>query len=342
MNHNNHHSDFRFAIIGCGKIAERHANILQHHGKIVAVCDVVSERANNLAALFGSHSYHDVDEMFNVENNIDIVAVCSPNGLHAEHSILAMKNGSQVVCEKPMALTHSDCLDMLSVAEKYKKKIFVVKQNRYNPPVVQLKKWMESSALGKILSVQVNGFWNRNPSYYHDSWKGSLVLDGGTLFTQFSHFIDLMFWLFGDMNVEHAMLENQHHKNIIDFEDSGNVNLKFTSGAIGSINYNVNAYLKNMEGSITVFGEKGTVKIGGQYLNELEYYCIEGVDKISLPSGNPANQYGNYSGSMSNHDLFYQHVIDVLRQNKSMNPGVVEAVKTVALIESIYKWRKTS
>ncbi len=340
MSHIEHKNSLRFAIVGCGKIAERHASIMLQHGQVIAVCDIIKQKADTLAQKYHSNTYSDLEEMLNVEKNIDVLAVCTPNGLHAQHSILGMEHGSNVICEKPMALSREDCLKMISVSEKRNKKIFVVKQNRYNPPVVQLKKWMDIGALGRILQVQVNGFWNRTDEYYNDSWKGTADMDGGTLFTQFSHFVDLMVWLFGDMKVESVMMENSNHKGIIEFEDSGSVHVRFNSGAIGSLNYNVNAYMKNMEGSIFVFGERGTVKIGGQYLNELEYHSVDGIDQIYLPSGNPANQYGNYTGSMSNHDKVYQNVVDVLEGNSMMDTSVFEAMKTVEIIEEMYKRRK--
>jgi predicted dehydrogenase len=337
MSIQNNINTLRFAIIGCGRIAERHASIMQQFGKIIAVCDIQKSKAEDLAAKYNSNAYQNASEMFQAEPEIQMVAICSPNGLHADHTLLSMENGADVICEKPMALKLSDCHTMKSASEKSGRKIFVVKQNRYNPPIVQLKKWLDDGYLGRILSVQVNAFWNRDPAYYHNSWKGTQDLDGGTLFTQFSHFVDIMYWLFGDMQVEHAMLDNLNHKGIIDFEDTGSVNVRFATGALGNINYNVNSHQKNMEGSVTVFAEKGTVKIGGQYLNELEYHSIDGIEKIHLPSGNKANEYGSYTGSMSNHELVYQNVIDVLQGQSEMTTSLSDAMKTVEIIEEIYK-----
>jgi len=271
------------------------------------------------------------------EKDIDVVSVCSPNGLHAAHSIKVLQAGFHVLCEKPMAIHAQDCGEMIQAAEKSNKRLFAIKQNRYNPPVAAVKKIIEEGRLGKINSVQLNCFWNRNPDYYHNSWKGTLKLDGGTLFTQFSHFIDLLYWIAGDVQEVQAYMGNFVHQGIIEFEDTGVVILRFNSGAIGSINYTVNSYNKNMEGSLTLFGEKGTVKIGGQYLNELEYQQIEGYSIQDLPEGNKPNNYGNYVGSMSNHDKVYDNVIDVLQNNASITTSAFEGLKTVEIIEKIYK-----
>ena len=196
---------------------------------------------------------------------------------------------------------------------------------------------MDEGRLGRISSVQLSCFWNRNPDYYRNSWKGTLKLDGGTLFTQFSHFIDLLYWIVGDIDTVQAYMGNFDHENTIEFEDAGVVIVKFVDGAIGTINYTVNSHGRNMEGSLTLFGDKGTVKIGGQYLNELEYQNIEGYRVEDLPEGNKANNYGNYQGSMSNHDKVYENLVEVLRNNAPISTSSFEGLKTVEIIEKIYK-----
>ena len=167
-------------------------------------------------------------------------------------------------------------------------------------------------------------------------------MDGGTLFTQFSHFVDLLYWMFGDLKRAFAITSNFAHKDIIEFEDTGVVALEFYSGTIGTINYTVNSYNKNMEGSLTIFAEKGTVKIGGQYLNELEYQSIEGFEFTDLPKGNTANNYGTYVGSMSNHDKVYKNLIEVLQNGSAISTSSFEALKTVEIIEKIYNAAKLS
>ncbi len=326
-----------FAIIGCGRIAQRHAEHINNKGRLVAVCDIVTERADELAAKYDAKAYYNIDNLLQNEKAIEVVAICTPNGLHAAHSIQSLRSGLNVVCEKPMALTSHDCGQMIQAAELANKRLFAIKQNRYNPPVQAVKKLIDEERLGKIYSIQLSCFWNRNSDYYKDSWKGSIDLDGGTLFTQFSHFIDLLYWMIGDVKNVNAYMSNYGHKNIIDFEDTGVVILEFSNGAIGTINYTVNSYEKNMEGALTIFGEKGSVKIGGQYLNELEYQNIENYRIPDLPQGNKPNNYGTYLGSMSNHDKVYDNLVEVLQKNAAITTSSYEGLKTVEIIEKIYR-----
>jgi len=331
-------AEINFGIIGCGRIGNRHAEHISQIANLAAVCDINYESAKALGTKYGVPYYEDIDEMLSEKNNnIDVVSVCTPNGLHAEHSIKAFKAGKHVLCEKPMALTVKDCENMIKEAEDANKRLFVVKQNRFNPPVEELKRIIYNNLLGEIYSIQLNCFWNRNMDYYKNStWKGSKRLDGGTLFTQFSHFIDLLYWLFGDIADVNAYMGNFAHKDIIEFEDTGVVILRFDNGALGTINYTVNSYNKNMEGSLTVFGEKGTIKVGGQYLNVVEYQNIEGYEIKDLKESKPANNYGFYQGSMSNHDKTIKNVVDVLN-NKGVNAVTgLEGLKTVQIINKIY------
>lgn len=330
-----------FALIGCGRIAQRHAEHINNSGNLVAVCDIVEQKAGDLAKKYNAEAYDDIENMLNNKSLlIDVVAICSPNGLHAEHSILALKAGYHVLCEKPMAISVSDCGNMIQEAEKANKRLFAIKQNRFNPPVAAVKEAIEGGKLGKIYSVQLSCFWNRNEDYYLNSWKGTNLMDGGTLFTQFSHFIDLLYWIIGDVRRAYALTGNFAHQNIIEFEDTGVVALEFYNGALGTINYTVNSFGKNMEGSLTIFGEKGTVKIGGQYLNELEYQNIQDFKIENLPAGNTANNYGTYQGSMSNHDRIYENVVDVLSNGGSISTSAFEGLKTVEIIDKIYQSAK--
>ena len=329
-------SGLRFALIGCGRIANRHAEHINNFAQLVAVCDVDKEKADTLAEQYGAKAYYSLEDLLANEKDIDVASICTPNGLHAQHSITSLKAGVHVLCEKPLATNVHDCGDMIKTAEMYNKRLFAIKQNRFNPPVAAVKKAIDEGRLGKIYSVQLSCFWNRNPQYYENSWKGTKGLDGGTLYTQFSHFIDLLYWLIGDVKTANAFMGNYDHKDIIEFEDTGAVILEFYNGAIGTVNYTVNSYGKNMEGSLTIFGEKGTVKIGGQYLNEMEYQNIEGYKIENLPEGNKANSYGAYQGSMSNHDHVYRNLIDVLSNNASISTSAFEGLKTVEIIDKIY------
>jgi UDP-N-acetyl-2-amino-2-deoxyglucuronate dehydrogenase len=326
-----------FAIIGCGRIAQRHAEHITARGRLSAVCDIECGRAADMASEHEANPYNSVEVMLEAEPEIDVVAICSPNGLHKEHSIAALEAGCHVLCEKPMALSSRDCGEMIKTAERRNRRLFVVKQNRFNPPIAALKEAIENGALGRLYSLQLSCFWNRNSDYYKDSWKGSRDLDGGTLFTQFSHFIDLLYWMVGDVDEVSALVANLGHQGVIEFEDTGVVALKFQNGVLGTINFTVNSYGQNMEGSLVVFGEKGTVKIGGQYLNELEYQRIEGHEIEMTSSTRAANDYGGYQGSMSNHDKVYDNVIDVFVNGASISTNSFEALKTVEIIERIYR-----
>ena len=326
----------KIGILGCGRIGGRHAGHIHRLATLSAVCDINEARATSLGREYEVPSVTDLASFLTHE--MDVVAVCTPNGLHAEHTIKALNAGFHVLCEKPMAIRSSDCEEMIKTAERNNRRLFIVKQNRFNPAIEAVKAKIEAGDFGQIYSIQLNCFWNRNFAYYqHSDWKGSQTLDGGTLFTQFSHFIDLLYWMIGDVEEATALINNYAHRGVIDFEDTGVVTLKFKNGVLGTVNYTVNAYQKNMEGSITIFGEKGTVKVGGQYLNKLEYQSFEGEEIGALRAGNPANEYGEYQGSMSNHDKVYENLIDVLSYGGSIATNGLEGLKTVEIIEKIYK-----
>jgi UDP-N-acetyl-2-amino-2-deoxyglucuronate dehydrogenase len=326
------------AVLGVGHIGIQHVKHANNLGNLVAVCDIKQDKATVVAEQYKCKSYFSIDELLANEKNLDLMAVCTPNGLHTEHTIKALKAGCNVLCEKPMATTVRDCERMIHTAEETNRRLFIVKQNRFNPPVKAVKKVIEEGKLGNILNVQVNCFWNRNREYYTGSdWRGKLTMDGGTLFTQYSHFIDLLYWFVGDVEEVRAFTENYLHKDVVEFEDTGVVVLRFANGALGTINFTIDSFGKNMEGSITLFGEKGTVKVGGQYLNLLEYQSIDGYEITGLEPGNPPNTYGMHKGSMSNHDKVYQNVIDVLVHGGSITTDLLDGLKTVQIIEKIYK-----
>ena len=329
--------ELNFAIVGCGRIAQRHAEHIANNGKLIAVCDIIKEKASILASQYEAKHYTSIDEMLQQEPAIDVVSICSPNGLHALHSIKSLRAGFHVLCEKPMAITVHDCGEMIKEAEMANRRLFAIKQNRFNPPVAAVKEAIDKGILGKIYSIQLSCFWNRNEDYYANSWKGTRDLDGGTLFTQFSHFVDLLYWMIGDVKSASGFMNNFAHKGMIEFEDTGVVALEFYNGAVGTINYTVNSHQKNMEGSLTIFAENGTVKIGGQYLNELEYQNIKDFEFKDLPAGNIANNYGTYTGSMSNHDKIYANLVDVLNNRSAISANSFEGLKTVEIIDKIYK-----
>lgn len=328
----------RFAIIGCGAIATRHAIHIQHFGELVAVCDLVEERALALADQYQVPYYLTIEELISRETTIDVVVICTPNGLHAAQSVLALRQGYHVLVEKPMALAAADCETMLQAAIASGKQLFTVMQNRFNPPVQAVKKLLDAGSFGRLYSVQATCFWNRDQSYYQpSSWHGNKALDGGVLFTQFSHFIDLLYWFFGEVDTVMSVMDNMAHQTCSELEDVGAVVLRFKNGMIGTIHFSVNSFQTNREGSLTISGEKGIVKIGGEYLNTIEYAEFQDAVLPALPAGAGVNDYGTYRGSMSNHEQVYQNLVATLHQGTPFYADTMDGLKTVEIIEKIYQ-----
>jgi predicted dehydrogenase len=329
-----------FGIIGCGAIAERHAKHISEHpeAKLTAVYDIKTEKAQKLGSKFNVQNCTSLNELLN-KTDIDVISVCTPNGVHYQCTLDILNAGKHAIVEKPMALKREHCEEMIEAALKNNRQLFVVKQNRFNPPIQALRNLIDGNKLGKIFAVMVNCFWNRNEKYYKNSdWKGMKDADGGTLFTQFSHFVDIFYYLFGDVQNIQGVIKNCNHQGMIEFEDSGCFTFTFTkSGALGSLNYTTSAYEQNMEGSITVFSENATIKIGGQYLNVLEYQKTMDFDIIDLPLSNKENDYGFYKGSMSNHDKMIANVIDTLKGRSTIMTNAIEGMKVVNIIENMYK-----
>ena len=330
-------SIIKFGIIGFGKIGPRHKQKIEENDNcnLIAICDIDKNKIckidDNNIQLYTDY------KMMLANKDIDVVSICTPNYLHAQMTIDALNAGKHVICEKPMALSTKGCEKMIEASKQNKQHLFIVKQNRYNPPVEAVKKLLNEDRLGNIINVAVNCYWNRNKDYYNSSdWKGIKSKDGGALFTQFSHFIDLMYWFAGSVKSVYAFAKNYNHPEI-EIEDTGVVAIKFINGAMGTINFTNCAYGKNMEGSITIFGEKGTVKIGGQYLNTLEYQKIEDFVITNLPEGRDSNDYGTYKGSMSNHHKVYENVVDVLHNNRDIDVDGIDGMQTVKIVEAIYK-----
>lgn len=328
----------RFAIIGCGAIAARHAIHIKNYGELVAVCDLQEEKALAFAHPFQVPYYLTMEELISSESTIDVVVICTPNGLHASQSVQALRQGHHVLVEKPMALTVADCETMLQAAAAAGKQLFTVMQNRFNPPVQAIKKLLDAGSFGQIYSVQVTCFWNRDQHYYQSSsWRGSKAMDGGILFTQFSHFIDLLYWFFGEVDTVMSVMDNMAHQSCSELEDVGGVVLRFKSGIIGTIHFSVNSFQTNREGSITISGEKGMVKIGGEYLNTIDYAEFQDAVLSVLPAGADVNDYGTYRGSMSNHDQVYQNLVATLQKGTPFYADTMDGLKTVAIIEKIYQ-----
>lgn len=326
---------YKFAIIGCGRIASKHAeNLIAVGGILKAVCDIIPQKADTLATRYGAKAYYSLDELLSNELDIDIVSICTPNGFHAEHSIKSLQAGKHVLCEKPLCITSAAAWQMIETEKFSRRKLFVVKSTRFNPLLQDLKYLVTEGRLGNIYSFQLSCFWDRPDEYYTD-WRGKLFPDGGTLYTQFSHYIDALLWLLGDLEKATGYAANKAHQQIIEFEDTGVVAIELQNNVLGTINWSVNAYKKNCEISLSLICEKGTIILGGEYLNELRYQNLEKPYEFHNPSLQ-SNNYGFYKGSMSNHKEVYENLVNAL-QNNSPFISAFDGLRTVEAIEKIYK-----
>ena len=327
----------RFAIIGCGRIAERHIVQATRTGIVTAVCDIIPGKALRWSKALSCPAFHSLNELLAEPDIFDWAVICTPNGWHAQQSIACLEAGKNVLVEKPMCLTESDAQRLKAAAEKNGKSIVVVKQNRFNPPVIWLRNSLDKGTFGQVLGFQMNALWHRPPAYFQESdWRGTLSLDGGALYTQFSHFIDLLIWLFGMPETIGGTCSNLHHPTI-ETEDNGIIWMNMKNGLTGSFHYSLNTYRENLEGSLTVWGTNGQCKIGGQYLNKLIYAETqqEGITSPLLTAA-PSNDYGTYQGSMSNHDKVYDELLLKEAGQSHQLPAMDESIQTVALIEHIY------
>ena len=331
----------KFAVVGAGHIGKRHAEMISRNeeSELVAIADIRSKEECD-ATRFEVPFFKSVDELLDSDLAYDVVCVCTPNGLHADQSIKALEKKKHVVCEKPMGLSKDNCEKVIFKSLQMSKQVFCVMQNRYSPPSQWIKSIVEDKIIGDTFMVQLNCYWNRDERYYKaGGWKGTTDLDGGTLFTQFSHFIDIMYWLFGDIENIQGKFADFTHKESTDFEDSGFVSFDFINGGMGALNYSTAVANQNLESSMTIIGSKGSVKIGGQYMNEVEVCNIENYEMPKLAASNPANDYGPYKGSAANHNYIIENVVDTLKGRNTATTNALEGLKVVEIIERIYNVR---
>ena len=333
----------KFSVIGFGRIGQRHAKIIQEFEgtELLSVTDTDSNQFEFIKKLELKNisSFNSIDEFLQKDHNqSDIITIATPNRFHTEYAVKFLQKRYHVLIEKPMGLSVIDCEEVLKAEAESGRKVFVVKQNRYSPPSEWLKELVDKKVIGDTLIVQLNCYWNRDSRYYASSnWKGTKELDGGALFTQFSHFIDIMFWVFGDIKNPKAVVKNFTHPDLRGFDDSGLAQFEFENGGIGSINYSTSCWDKNMESSITVVGTKGCLKIGGQYMNEIEYCHIEGHEKPDLPKTNSPNDYGTYKGSAANHHYVFENIVNTLSGKAKPTATSSEGIKVVSIIQRIYE-----
>ena len=331
----------KFAVVGAGHIGKRHAEMIKREdeAELIALVDIRSQK-ECAAEDFDVPFFSSIEELLDSALNIDVVNICTPNGLHAAQSLKALEHKKHVVCEKPMGLSKDNCEKIIFKALEVSRQVFCVMQNRCSPPSQWIKSLITDGIMGEIFMVQLNCYWNRDNRYYKKGgWKGTQELDGGTLYTQFSHFIDIMYWLFGDIDNIQGKFKDFIHQDSTDFEDSGFVSFDFVNGGMGSLNYSTAVANQNLESSMTIIGENGSVKIGGQYMNDVEICNIKDYEMPVLAASNPANDYGPYKGSAANHNYVISNVIDGVKGRKSPTTNALEGMKVVEIIERIYKVR---
>lgn len=327
-----------FGLVGCGRIAKRHSELLGHNqidnASLVAVCDIDEEKAKKIGKQFNVPYYIDMDEMMQKES-IDVVSVLTESGYHAKHVINLAKYGKHIVVEKPMALTLDDADAMIEACDENNCKLFVVKQNRFNVPVVKLREAMDEKRFGKLVLGTIRVRWCRDQNYYDQAWwRGRWDMDGGVLTNQASHHVDLLEYMMGD--VESVFAKSITALVNIEAEDTAVVTLKFKNGALGIIEATTAVRPKDLEGSISILGETGTVEIGGFAVNKMLHWNftheIDGDDEVMEKySVNPPNVYG------FGHQAYYEHVVDSILNNKKQLVDGLVGRKSLELISAIYE-----
>jgi UDP-N-acetyl-2-amino-2-deoxyglucuronate dehydrogenase len=327
----------KFAVIGCGSIGKRHVAVIdsESQAELIAICDIDEKKCKELSELYNVVYYTDYKKML-AEIKVDFVNIATPHADHAPMAIEVAKAKMNILVEKPMSLSTVEGERMIQAAKDNHVKLYVVKQNRFNIPIKLTKEALDMKKLGRIFMVKCDVLWNRYDGYYNESpWRGKKATEGGAVYTQASHFIDLLIWWFGDVVKSTGIIDTKNHT--IEIEDCGSAVLNFSSGAICSFNWTTCVYNKNYEGSITIIGEFGTIKIGGQYLNKIEYWDVrafplqEGIDFTDKP-----NSYGKYQGTSSNHDKVISSIIANLKKENDDVVEGAEGLKSISAIEMIY------
>ncbi|RIJ41978.1 Gfo/Idh/MocA family protein [Pontibacter oryzae] len=333
----------RFVVIGVGHIGKRHAVLIMANPACQLVALIDNREGFSLSSEFTDvPKFASLDEFILSEIPAEVLCVCTPNYLHYTHTLRGLALGLHVVCEKPMALAATHSQHMIATAKAAGKHIFCVMQNRYSPPAVWLRSVLEQELLGEVYHVQVNCFWNRDARYYTPlSWRGNAQQDGGTLFTQFSHFIDMLYWLFGDFRDIRGQFRNFNHQGLTDFEDSGFLQFELERGGLCTFNYSTSVPGQNLESSMTIISERGSIKIDGQYMNQVSQCQIQDYQMPDLPASEPANNYGPYSGSAANHKYVIENVVHTLKHGGAVSTNASDGFKVVELIERIYALKET-
>ena len=332
----------KFALVGCGRISKRHSELLGFDqiagAKLVSVCDNVIGKAKKIGKQFNISSYDDMDKMMKSEL-IDVIVVLTPSGLHAEHVVNLAQYGKHMMVEKPMALSIEDTEKMIYACDNNNIKLFVIKQNRFNVPVVKLREALDSGRFGKLTLGTVRVRWARHQAYYdQDAWRGTWAMDGGVLTNQASHHVDMLEWMMGEVESVFAKMTTALAD--VETEDTAIVTLKFKSGALGIIEATTATRPANLEGSISILGENGTVVVGGVAVNEMRTWAFEDeqdgdLDVLEKFSVNPPNVYG------FGHQAYYEHVVDCITNGSANLVDGLQGRKSIELISAIYESAET-
>ena len=324
----------RIAIVGCGRISKNHFESLKKHQdniELISICDTQQTILSVHEKKYNVKGYLDLDDMLKKED-LDLTVICTPSGVHADQTELCARHGVNVMTEKPMATRWNDGVNMVKVCDKAGVRLFVVKQNRSNSTLQLLKRAVKENRFGKIHMVHLNVFWTRPQEYYDQApWRGTWEFDGGALMNQASHYVDLLDWLIGPIDKVQAMMSTTRD---IEVEDTCVLNVKWRNGALGSMNVTMLTYPKNFEGSITILGEKGTVRIGGVAVNDIQHWEFDvpkDYDKtVQEASYQTASVYG------FGHPLYYNNVIEVLRGNIEPETDGREGLRSLEVLIAAY------
>lgn len=324
----------RLAIAGCGRISSNHLNSVDVHKdeiELVGICDTDKLVLDSMTGKYEVAGYLRFEDMLR-EIKPDIVALCTPSGIHPEQAIIAASHHVNVMTEKPMATRWQDGVRMVKACDENNVRLFVVKQNRRNTTLQLLKRAIDEKRFGKIHLVHINVFWSRPQSYYDQAyWRGTWEFDGGAFMNQASHYVDLLDWLIGPVEKVQALMSTTRD---IEVEDTGVLNIKWRNGALGSMSVTMLTYPKNLEGSITILGEKGTVRIGGVAVNEIQLWEFD--EQRDYDNDLSSANYQTTSIYGFGHPLYYKNVIDVLRGRAEPETDGREGLKSLELLIAAY------
>lgn len=325
----------RIAVVGCGRISKNHFGAINAYPddlELVAVCDTDPDAVKASAAEHGVSGYANLQTLLS-EVQPDVVALCTPSGLHADQAVLAARHAVHIVTEKPMATRWSDGLRMVSACDDAGVHLFVVKQNRRNATLQLLKRAIDEKRFGRIHLVQLNVFWTRDQAYYDQAaWRGTWEFDGGAFMNQASHYVDLLDWLIGPVEKVQALMSTTRD---IETEDTGVLNIRWRNGALGGMTVTMLTYPKNMEGSITILGETGTARIGGVAVNEVERW--EFAEPRDYDADVKTASYATTSVYGVGHPLYYRNVVDALRADDVPHTDGREGLKSLELLVGAYR-----